>query len=250
METRILVVEDELIVAFDIKEILETEGYTIQTTDTVEKAIVVIENQEIDLVLIDIRLNKDKDGIDLGEYLIIKDTIPFIYITAFSDKVTLDRAKHTRPYGYITKPFKPSDLIATVFMTLNNFNYKQVDVLRKDGDINSIVPFKIKETIHYINKQIYEKIELHELAALTPWKLHHFIRIFTKYLGVTPYQYILKCKIDKAVALLVETNQPIQEIAFDLGFKSYSNFSSAFKKFVQDTPENFRNKKQAHKLLM
>lgn len=246
---KILIVEDELLVALDIKEILQEEGYKeILTTETVEKAIAIIESQAIDLVLIDIRLNQETDGIDLGHYLIKKDTIPFVYLTALSDKMTIDRAKYTRPYGYIVKPFKPEDLITTVYMVLNNYSYNKIDVLRKDEELTSIIPFKIKETINYIVENISEKIEISTLASLTPWKEHHYIRIFTKYLGITPYQYILKCKMDKAKALLTETVQPINEIAYDLGFKDYSNFCKAFKKSSHnETPENYRIKQQIQK---
>lgn len=71
--------------------------------------------------------------------------------------------------------------------------------------------------------------------------------MFTKYVGETPYQYILKRKVKKAEAILAETNQPINEIAFDLGFHSYSNFCIAFKKMnPNQTPENYRLKSKAN----
>lgn len=246
MKQTIVVVEDELLIALDIKEILNAEGYeVIINVTSVEKAITIIEENNPILVLIDINLKQDQDGIVLGEYLLIKDSIPYIYITSYHDKLTLDKVKDTRPHGYIVKPFKEVDLKTTISIVLNNFKHNKIDPKRKEEEINNNIPFKVKETITYINNHVNEKIEISDLSAITPWKTHHFIRLFTKYVGDTPYQYILKRKMKKAEALLIETNQPINEIAFELGFYSYSNFCIAFKKMNQNqTPENYRQKNQ------
>lgn len=72
----------------------------------------------------------------------------------------------------------------------------------------------------------------------------HFIRMFTKIMGQTPYQYILKRKIEKSKILLSETNQSLNEIAYDLGFYGYNNFYIAFKKFNNTTPEAYRLEKR------
>lgn len=242
MKQTIILVEDELLIALDIKEILEEEGYeVIINVPSVEKAITIIEEINPILVLIDINLKGIKDGIELGEYLLIKDEIPYIYLTSYHDKLTLDRVKNTRPYGYLVKPFKEADLITTISIVLNNFKHNKIDSIRKAEVINNYIPFKIKKTITYINNHVNDKITISELSVLTPWKSHHFIRIFTKYVGVTPYQYILKRKVEKAEVLLTETNQPANEIAFDLGFHSYSNFCIAFKKINNNiSPENYR----------
>lgn len=76
-------------------------------------------------------------------------------------------------------------------------------------------------------------MDIEELTQLTEWKRHHFIKLFTEYLAVTPYQYVLLRKIEKSETLLIETNIPIHQIAFELGFKSYSNFCNAFKNAIQ-----------------
>ena len=72
--------------------------------------------------------------------------------------------------------------------------------------------------------------------------------MFTNYLKITPYQYILKVKIEKAKSIISETNQPLTEISQDLGFQSYSNFCIAFKKLNGDeNPESFMKKSLAQK---
>lgn len=244
----ILIVEDELLIALDIKGILSEEGYnSIINVVTVEQAIQVIEEENPVLVLIDINLKQDKDGTDLGQYLLEKDRIPFIYITSYADKTTMDRVKDTRPYGYIVKPFKSIDIKTTVSLVLSNYKHRFIDIVRTETPINDDIPFIIKETITYINKNISEKLEISDLAKITRWKESHFIRIFKKYVGMTPYQYILSRKIEKAKTLISETSIPIVEISYELGFLSHSNFCIAFKKYSGKTPEEYRKLCQLQK---
>jgi AraC-like DNA-binding protein len=241
MKPKILVVEDEMIIAYDIKGILENDYDVIINVKSVDEAILKIEEEQPNLVLLDINLRTEKDGTSIGEYLLKKDSIPFVYITSYCDKTTLDRVKDTRPYGYIVKPFKSADLLSTVFLALNTFKHRKVDLMRSEKEIIDDIPYRIKETINYINEHLCEKIEVNVLAKITNWKPHHFIRVFTKFMGVTPYQYILIRKIEKSKVLLLDESISITSIAFELGFQSYSNYINAFKKITNTTPEMFRN---------
>lgn len=246
MKPKIIVVEDELIIAYDIKSILEQEDYeVIINIVDVEQAITAIEIENPDLVLIDVNLKSNKDGIRIGHYLLQKDTIPFVYITSNSDSATLDKIKDTRPYGFIVKPFKPIDIKSTVYLALNTFKHRKIDYVRsQEEEIINDIPYRIKQTVAYINQHVVERIEINTLAEITKWKKHHFIRIFTKHMNITPYQYILIRKIDKSKILLQDEGISIKEISFELGFLSHSNFCNAFKKITNTTPEGYRNLKK------
>lgn len=240
----ILVVEDEFLIANDIKNILSDNGYeVIINVSNVVKAKEIIEMYKPQLVLLDIQLKGEEDGIDLGNYLLNLDTIPFLYLTSFADEVTLNRAKKSRPFGFLVKPFKSIDLLTTVSVVLNNYFHKKIDVARSEEVVTDDSPLRIKQVVGYINKHVNEKIEIDDLATLTRWKSHHFIRMFTKFIGMTPYQYILKIKIERAKSLLTETQEPIANIATDLGFNGYSNFCIAFKKLNDnETPDSYRKR--------
>ncbi|WP_395062194.1 helix-turn-helix domain-containing protein [Flavobacterium sp.] len=249
MKAPILIVEDELIIALDIKEILNEEGYdAIIDIVSVEDAIKAIDQFTPSLILVDINLKKDKDGIDLGKYLLEKDTIPFVYITSYSDKTTLERVSETRPYGYIVKPFKPADLKTTVSIVLHNFRHRNIDAIRQNKEINTDIPFILKQSIKYINENISEKIKISDLAKKTRWESQHYNRLFTQYIGVTPYKYIIDKKIDKAKTLLIDTNLPVIQVSFDIGFKSHSNFCSIFKKATGKTPKDYRKWYEANEM--
>ena len=249
MKQTILIVEDELLIAYDLKEIIEEDGYeAVINIVSVAQAIEIIENQEFSLILIDINLKDKSDGVDLGHYLLKKDTIPYLYITSHSDKATLQRVNETRPHGFIVKPFKPIDVKTTISIVLNNYQHKNIDPMRSNEPLKDDTPFRIREVVNFINKNVSEKIEIDDLAVLTKWKKHHFIRVFTKHLNITPYQYILKTKIEKAKMLISETKQPITEISQDLGFESYSNFCIAFKKLNDgENPEAYKKSILAYK---
>ncbi len=237
----ILIVEDEFLIARDIRNILLEEGYNvIGEVDSVEQAIEFIKIKKPDLVLIDIQLKKNKDGVDLGMFLLERDEIPYIYLTSNSEKFTFTRASASRPHGFIIKPFRSEDLKTNVAIVLNNFHHKKIDVLRTDSVLDDEVPFILKQTINYINNNITEKFEIKQLAQMTKWKSQHFQRLFTKYLGITPYQYILIKKIEMAKALLVESDIQTRQISFEIGFASHSNFCANFKKLTDKTPQEYR----------
>ncbi len=117
-ETRILVVEDEVIVAEDIRRTLQNQGYAVPSTVTSgEDAIKKAKENNPDLALMDIFLQGEMDGIETAKQMRSLD-IPVIYLTAYSDKKILERAKITEPFGYIIKPFKERELNITIEMAL------------------------------------------------------------------------------------------------------------------------------------
>jgi CheY-like chemotaxis protein len=108
---KILVVEDEGVVLLHIKRTLESLGYIVAGMATSgEDAIMKAMSDRPDLVLMDIILKGEVDGIDAAEKIRSLFHIPVIYLTAHADEATLQRAKITEPFGYIVKPFRDRDL--------------------------------------------------------------------------------------------------------------------------------------------
>jgi CheY-like chemotaxis protein len=103
---RVMLVEDEVIVAWDIAETVKRLGYTIVgTADTAEQAIRLAETAEPDLILMDIRLNGSPDGIEAARVIRERTGLGVIYLTAHADLATMERAAATAPVGYVFKPF-------------------------------------------------------------------------------------------------------------------------------------------------
>lgn len=114
-KAKILIVEDEGIVAIDIQNILDRLGYTISgTTFTGKDAIKNAKNARPDLVLMDIGLKGNIDGIEAAKIIKDRYQIPVVYLTGFADTKTLQKANETNPLGFILKPITEKELQTTI----------------------------------------------------------------------------------------------------------------------------------------
>jgi diguanylate cyclase (GGDEF)-like protein/PAS domain S-box-containing protein len=121
-EETILIVEDERIIALDLKKRLERFGYPApEIVSTGEEAISSAASSAPDIILMDIMLGGETDGIDAAKTIQKEFNIPVIFLTAYSNEQTLDRAKEAEPYGYILKPFKERELYTTIDIALYKF---------------------------------------------------------------------------------------------------------------------------------
>ncbi|HTL90153.1 MAG TPA: response regulator, partial [Leptolyngbya sp.] len=119
---RILVVEDESVVAWHVQEALQTLGHqVIAIATSARQAIQIATEQRPDLVLMDICLQGKNDGVSAAEYLYLKLNLPVVYLTAHADEHTLKRATETSPFGYLMKPFQDADLHSTIQVALRRY---------------------------------------------------------------------------------------------------------------------------------
>ena len=135
----ILIVEDERIVADDIEKSLEDSGYTVFYVSSKEDAIKKAE--EVDLILMDIALKGELDGIEAAQYIYSRFDVPIVFLTAHADENTLKKAKAAQPYGYIVKPFEDKELRATIEMALHRH--------KMEG--------RLKESSKWLKKKIDER---------------------------------------------------------------------------------------------
>ncbi|MEM1308525.1 MAG: EAL domain-containing protein [Cyanobacteria bacterium P01_H01_bin.153] len=140
--SKILVVEDEIVIAMDLQATLMELGYDVpEIVTSGEEAIETALEMRPDLVLMDINLSQALDGIDAAQQITQQLDIPVIYLTAYADDETLQRAQHTKPFGYLLKPFDLRELKANVEIA---FHKHQVDRRLKQnqqwllGVLNSI----------------------------------------------------------------------------------------------------------------
>jgi CheY-like chemotaxis protein len=140
----ILIVEDEFLVGADIEESLLSLGYNVQKcVPSGPAAIAEVERKLPDLILMDIRLKGEMTGIDASNIIREKHDVPIIYLTANADLGTIEQAKTSLPYGYITKPFTEKDLQTNIeiarFKFENDIQMKiesdQYNALFKKGDV-------------------------------------------------------------------------------------------------------------------
>ena len=157
-KVKILVVEDELIIAEDIRMMLENLGYeVIGTAPGYSEAIELMNRNLPDGVLIDILLAGEKDGIALAETIRANYNLPFIFITSHSDTATVERAKSVHPDGYLMKPFEKKDLYTSIEIAFSNF------LSREEKEVENENSFFLKDSIFIRKDYLLIKIRFDDL---------------------------------------------------------------------------------------
>ncbi len=151
----ILVVEDDSVTALALSSLLRKEGYqVIGTVDNGPAALSLFRDQPVDLVLMDVNIRGDLDGIQTASNLLALRPVPLIYLTALADRATLDRAKTTFPAAYIVKPFRREGVRAAIELAVQNFSQKK-EAPRRVEVPESDAPGVNRETILQIDNHIF-----------------------------------------------------------------------------------------------
>jgi len=184
-KTRVLVVEDEPIIAQDISDFLIEAKYTcVGIAHNSENAFDLLINRSPDIALLDINIGGNLDGIDLGKVIREKYKIPFIFLTSLSDKKTLDKAKLTLPYGYIVKPFKGRDLISAIEMAIFRHSNENISNLPSISKINSQILSSLTDKEYECLVQLFDGLTNQQMADSQFVSINtiktHLKRIFVK----------------------------------------------------------------------
>lgn len=153
---RVLIVEDDEVTAMNLKMSLEKQGYAIVSiANDAASAKSKIKVYNPDILIIDISLQESNDGIMLANYIREKQLMPFIFLTAHTDDHIIEDASKTEPYGYIIKPFDPSNLHATIQMAL----YKYDQEKKRNESLDSLKIDKLNlEKLLYSKKMVDKPI--------------------------------------------------------------------------------------------
>lgn len=159
LKPKIFIVEDESIVAFDIECCLKKNGYNVVGSATSHVEIMEkVSKTKPDLVLMDIRIHGDIDGIECAKQLRNIFETPVVFLTAHSDNNTIERATKTRAFGYVLKPFNEKSLITNIEMALSNFT-QELKVLQGREKFSialdklnlGVIIFDIDGKVNFIN---------------------------------------------------------------------------------------------------
>ncbi len=168
----ILIVEDEGILAMELSDSLEADGYfVVGIANNGRKALDLFQRQRVDLVLCDITIKGDWDGIETVRRLTAERSIPVIYLTALTDRETLERAKETYPAAYVNKPYQLASLRTAIELAIHNFTRQTTPTMEPPIPLERGA--RDRETIlqiddHLFVKQNYQfvKINVSELLYL------------------------------------------------------------------------------------
>ena len=100
---------------------------------------------------------------------------------------------------------------------------------------------ELQSAIDYIQANLGEKVKLDDLANVANSSSYHFCRLFKKSTGITPYQYLIKCRTERAKILLKQSKLSITDVAYEVGFSSQSHLTKHFKRLIGTTPNVYRH---------
>lgn len=165
---RVLIVEDEPLIAEHIATYLDNSDFEVSAISyDWQDAAAQLKNNTPDIVVLDINLEEEKDGIQLAKLINEKYHLPFLFLTAHSDNNTLQRAKEVNPGGYIVKPYNEKTIAASIQIAL--FNHYSAANKQFPGFtgylINKNLPEALSEREMDILKLVYEGISNNQIAA-------------------------------------------------------------------------------------
>ncbi|MDF1695123.1 MAG: response regulator transcription factor [Saprospiraceae bacterium] len=188
----ILIIEDELLISEDIREICNLANHKVlDVAYTSGQALLLLKQIRPELILLDINLGGEIDGIELAQYIDQNYGIPYIFITSFSDASTLDKIKKCNSVGYIVKPFSQEQLLSSITLGLNatskhssfsqKLTIKGISLSDRETEILRLLVmgqtreqvtqnvFLSINTVKYHIKNIYKKIGVSTQVELITW---------------------------------------------------------------------------------
>ena len=182
---KILVVEDEMIIGAKISMQLTSLGYEVTgILPRGEEAILHVQQNKPDIILLDINLKGKIDGIETARQIQLQNDIPIIYLTANSDEATFNRAKPTRPAAFISKPFKQLDLQRAIELTISRMAEQENGSQPPEHPDDTEQPFILSDRIFVRHKEKMVKIMLSDILYMEADR--NYSRIFT-----TTKEYLL-----------------------------------------------------------
>jgi signal transduction histidine kinase len=171
---RILIVEDEPVIALDIEESLLALGYeVVAVVDCAEAALSAVRQVQPDLVLMDIHLRGEQDGIETAAKLRQQHCLPIVFLTAHADEATLSQAKQIQPFGYIVKPFETRDLSVTIEVALSRYQAECSiqKLLAKEKELSALKTHFVSLISHEFRNPLSSILFSLDLLQYPPQKL-------------------------------------------------------------------------------
>lgn len=171
-KVKILVVEDEFVIATDICNTLEGLGYEmLEPAINYTEALELLESEQPDIAILDIQLAGSKDGVDLAWRIKEDFDLPFIFLTSNSDPMTIERVKKVDPPAFLVKPFNKQNLYSAIEIALHNYN-KRKETAEEDEE-----QLIIKDALFIKQKELFYKVKFADICYIK--SDHVYLEIWT-----------------------------------------------------------------------
>ena len=207
------------------------QPHSASWNDYYECLTIELEPQKLKQIVIENDLESDFEMIeaDRGEDLLIP-------------QIGLELVRESLVKNPVGKLYADSLAHTLVMHILRNYTSVNFGRKKLQGGLSG---YKLKLVTEYINDNLDKELSLQGIAEIADLSRFHFSRSFRKSVGMTPQQYLMKQRVEKAKLLLVDTNLPLVEVGFQTGFKNQSHFTSLFRRFTRITPKVWRDIRHA-----
>lgn len=163
---KVVVVEDELLIRKELVLILTKLGYTvIAEYSNSDMFLDALPSMQTDMILFDINIKGSMDGIELARVVREKHNFPFVYVTSYSDRATIEAAKVTRPNGYVIKPFDEKDIMMIMEIALYNAQSSQEGTLLNKNRIENKYEIKLTDREYVTLSDLTQGLSNSQIAA-------------------------------------------------------------------------------------
>lgn len=223
MQKSILVIDDDPSVVESLSAAL-SPPYRVSGAPNTESALAFLETEGTSLIILDLVLGAE-DGLDLLPRLRAQSPAPILLITGYGSRDNLLRTIRAKPDDFLEKPLDLHALRSRVAWFLEETT-PEADPLER--------------VRAWVARECHRPLATGDMASAAAMSLTHFCRTFQERFGYTPRAYLERCRMQRAAALLRDTDDPIKTLAGPVGFADANNFSTAFKRFYGRSPKFFR----------
>lgn len=171
-KVNVLVVEDEVIIADNICDILDELGYnSLEPCSNYDEAVETLQDENVDIAILDIELGESKSGIELAAHINEQHNIPFIFLTANHDAITFNSAKQVEPYAYLAKPFNKRELFSAIEIALHNFSKANERAVNPENLV-------INDSLFIKEDRVFNRISFKDILYLK--SEHVYTEIYTE----------------------------------------------------------------------
>ncbi|MBU3011004.1 LytTR family transcriptional regulator DNA-binding domain-containing protein [Polaribacter vadi] len=165
---KVLVVENEMIIADNICNTLEDLGYNVlEPAISYTEAMITIEKEKPDIAILDIILSGKKTGIDIAKQIIDNYHFPFVFLTSNSDSITLNKAKEVMPPAYLVKPFSKEELFTSIEIAISNYSKRVIEEEKSVSDKSifiknkgALLKVKFDDILYFKSSHVYVELFL------------------------------------------------------------------------------------------
>ncbi len=243
--TRILIVENEHMVAEELARILGKLGHeVVACTSNFSDAIASVLEYSPDLVILNVHLKESRDGAALAMELREEHDVAIAFLTSDVSRDLVARVASVRPNGFLKKPFDPDTVNALIVTALANFSGSRgLDLggcALSSGQPQALTEPERNALLAFIERNLDKPIRTSRLAAIVNKAERTFSRLFMSSFKVSPQRYVSELRIAEAKRLLRNTEWSLADISLAVGFSSQSNFTAAFTKAQGISPSQYR----------